>query len=98
MRTFLSIFVLCGAMWAQPIGMGVKVGVPATDAFKVLPFPTFAAFTGDSPRYTVGPYVEVRLPLKLALELDALYRSYDFRSLAGSETSNSWEFPLVVKH
>jgi len=76
----------------------LKVGVPATDAFKVLPLPTFAAFTAESPRYTVGPYVEVRLPANMAVEIDALYRSYDFRNAGVGAAASSWEFPVLLKH
>ena len=83
---------------AQPFGAGLKVGVPATDAFKVLPVPTLAVFTGESPRYTFGPYVELRLPARMAIEVDALYRSYDFRSAGVGASASSWEFPVLIKH
>jgi len=99
----LSKIVLCffgaGAFAsAQPFGAGIKLGVPATDAFKVLPVPTLAVFTGDSPRYTVGPYVELRLPARMAVEVDALYRTYNFSSAGVGTSASSWEFPVLVKH
>src|SRR5689334_14073656 len=98
LKTFLFIFVAAGSVFAQPFGMGLKVGVPVTDAFKVLPVPTPDVFSGDSPRYTVGPYVELRLPARMAVEVDALYRSYDFRSRGVGASASSWEFPVLVKH
>src|SRR5690349_4830922 len=97
-RTLVTFLFLAFAAEAQPLGAGLKIGVPVTDAFKVLPFPTFAVFTADAPRYTVGPYVELRLPARMAVEVDALYRSYDFRSAGVGATASSWEFPVLVKH
>ena len=90
-KTFLSLLVFAGFASAQPFGAGLKVGVPATDAYKVFPFPRpGTVFTAGQPRYTVGPYVELRLPAGMAVEVDALYRNYDFAS--------SWEFPVLLKH
>lgn len=94
----LCFFAVAGLAFAQPFGAGLKVGVPATDAFKVLPVPTPGVFTGESPRYTVGPYVELRLPARMAIEIDALYRSYDFRSAGVGASASSWEFPVLIKH
>ena len=97
-KTLLCFLAVVPFVSAQPFGAGLKVGVPATDAFKVLPVPTFAAFTGESARYTVGPYVELRLPARMAVEVDALYRSYSFRNAGVGFSSNSWEFPVLIKH
>jgi hypothetical protein len=97
-KAFLSLLVFTGFAAAQPFGAGVKVGVPATDAFKVLPFPTLATFTGDSSRFTGGPYVELRLPAGMAVEVDALYRNYDFASAGVATSASSWEFPVLLKH
>jgi len=97
-KTFVFLFVVAASAVAQPFGAGFKVGVPATDAFKVFPVPTLAVFTADAPRYTFGPYVELRLPAGMGVEVDALYRSYDFRSAGVGASASSWEFPLLVKH
>jgi hypothetical protein len=97
-KTILCILVTAAIASAQPFGAGIKIGVPATDAFKVLPVPTFAVFTGDSPRYTIGPYVELRLPARMAVEIDALYRTYNFANAGVGVSASSWEFPVLVKH
>ena len=97
-KTILCVFVVAALASAQPFGAGLKVGVPATDAFKVFPNPTFAAFTADSARYTVGPYVELKLPARMAVEVDALYRNYDFLNAGVGASASSWEFPVLVKH
>ncbi|MBZ5632310.1 MAG: PorT family protein [Acidobacteriia bacterium] len=97
-KTVLFILLVAAVASAQPLGAGVKIGVPATDAFKVFPDPTLGVFSGESPRYTVGPYVELRLPARMAVEVDALYRSYDFRSAGVGASGSSWEFPVLIKH
>lgn len=97
-KTILCLLAGVSLAAAQPLGAGFKVGVPATDAFKVLPDPTLGVFTGESHRYTIGPYVELRLPDKLAIEVDALYRSYDFRAAGVGVSASSWEFPVLIKH
>ena len=97
-KTVVSLLLFTAGAVAQPFGAGLKIGVPVSDAFKVLPFPTVGVFTADAPRYTVGPYVELRLPARMAVEVDALYRSYDFRSAGVGASASSWEFPVLVKH
>jgi hypothetical protein len=98
-KTILCFFVVAAFASAQPFGAGLKVGVPATDAFKVSNFPDVVGpFTAEAPRYTIGPYVELRLPARMAVEVDALYRSYDFRSGSFGASASSWEFPVLVKH
>jgi hypothetical protein len=97
-KTILCILVAAGFASAQPFGAGLKVGVPATDAFKVFPVPTLAVFTGDAPRYTIGPYIELRLPARMAVEVDALYRTYNFSNAGVGSSASSWEFPVLVKH
>lgn len=98
-KTLLAVFVLAGAAAgiadAQPIGAGIKLGVPFTEAFQSISTQSFQA----SPQhFVVGPYVEIRLPGPLSIEVDALHQALDF-SLAGvSLNSGSWEFPVLVKH
>ena len=60
--------------------------------------PTFATFKAESPRYTFGPYLEVRLPAGMSVEIDAMYRKHDFLTAIGASSTNSWEFPVVLKH
>ena len=99
LKTLSCILLGAGFVSGQPFGAGLKIGVPATDAYKVFPFPTPGTiFSAGQPRFTVGPYVEVRLPDRMAIELDALYRNYDFVSPSGAVSASSWEFPILVKH
>ena len=34
----------------------------------------------------------------MAVEVDALYRSYDFRTAGVGASGSSWEFPVLIKH
>jgi outer membrane protein with beta-barrel domain len=97
-QTFLCSFVLIGLTRAQPVLAGLKIGVPFTDAFQNQPYPTVASLTASSNSYTLGPFVEVRLPLHLSIEADALYRGLHFTNLTGSASTGVWDFPIVAKY
>jgi hypothetical protein len=92
-----------GAALAQPIGGGVKIGRPLSDAFTL----EGAGFRASNPGYTVGPFMEVRFPPNLALEFAALYEKLEFEFDFGrpglerqvsTTTASSWQFPLVLKY
>ncbi|MEI9811863.1 MAG: hypothetical protein WDO18_03955 [Acidobacteriota bacterium] len=91
LRTILLVFVSAVAAWSQPLGAGLKLGVPAIDAFKVVNTQS----TGSSQAFVWGPYLELRLPGGNGIEIDALRRGLDF-GIFGS--GSSWEFPVVIKH
>jgi hypothetical protein len=78
-------------MFAQPLGIGIKLGVPATDAFDVIAAQSIA----KSQHFTWGPYLELRLPGGNGIEIDALRRNYE---IAPGVKPSSWEFPVVIKH
>ena len=84
----------------SPIGIGIKGGVPLNDAF-VVREQNPVSYIADTHRYTFGPYVELRLPAGFGVELDALYRTYEYRQVVPSpvlnRNSHAWEFPLVIK-
>jgi opacity protein-like surface antigen len=98
LQTFLYSAVFIGAAQAQPVVAGLKIGVPFTDAFQNQPYPTVATLTASSNSYTLGPYVEVRLPLHLSIEADALYRGLKFTNITGSASTGEWDFPIVAKY
>jgi hypothetical protein len=97
-RTFLCSFVLTGIASAQPVSAGLKIGVPFTDAFQNQPFPTVATLTASSNAYTVGGFLEVRLPARFSVEGDALYRGLHFNNIVGSASTGQWDFPIVAKY
>jgi len=91
-KTIICLHVLAVAASAQSFGVGIKAGAPATEAFTVLQNPIVSVT--ETHFYTFGGYAEVRLPGGLAVELDALYRTYEVQSVP----AHSWEFPVLVKH
>lgn len=102
-RTFLLIFVLlilCAALApAQPVMAGLKIGAPLNDAFNVAT--GSSSIIADANDYTLGPFVEVKLPFKFSVEADALYRGYRFATSStanGSTHASSWDFPIVAKY
>ena len=97
-QTFSCSLVLIGLTQAQPVVAGLKIGVPFTDAFQNQPYPTIATLTATSNAYTLGPFVEVRLPLHLAIEADALYRGLHFNNIVSSASTGVWDFPVVAKY
>ncbi|MGH9632030.1 MAG: outer membrane beta-barrel protein [Bryobacteraceae bacterium] len=112
-KTFYFVLVLCAGVlffgssgaFAQPISVGVKAGLPLTDAFDVASGEDREYFS-DTKRYIVGPQVELRLPAGFGIEFNALYTKLEFSSVsrvAGSALNsftdaNSWEFPLLLKY
>ncbi len=104
MKTFFALCAFSTIAAAQPIGVGIKVGVPLTDAFEI-GSSSNATYTAKTKRWIVGPQVELRLPAGFAIEADALYTKLNFSSassLAGSVASSvtdadSWEFPVLLK-
>jgi hypothetical protein len=96
----LGLVVLGGHLaTAQPVAIGIEGGLRTTGDVT-------GTLTPESKRYIVGPKVEVRLPLHLSFEFDALYRRVGFlgyvSSCCGSavrgERDDSWEFPMLVKY
>jgi hypothetical protein len=87
-RIAFVLFLAAGSSsFAQLIQGGIKGGVPLTDNFNAIAAPFnccsgIRSFTSTTNRYTVGPTVEVALPLNLSLELDALYKRYHYRETA----------------
>ena len=99
-KTFFLFIVLAAPALAQPIGIGLKVGVPLTDALSLKPSTTLQ-YLQDTHRYSIGPYLELRLPAHLVVEIDALYRSYEYQRVIpalAKQPVSSWEFPVLGKY
>jgi hypothetical protein len=92
--------IFCGAAAAQPIGGGLKVGAPLTDALTAVET-NDVGYSADTHRYVIGPYLDIHLPASFSLEIDALYRSYSFTQttpyVSASTSVSSWDFPIVLK-
>jgi hypothetical protein len=90
--------VLAAPVWAQSLSVGIRAGVPASDAFDTLPGPLL--FRNVPHHWTAGPTLEVHLPFSLGVTLDALYSRVEFERVdgTGSETGGQWEFPLMLRY
>ena len=97
-RLFPVLLLLAPPLFPQPVLVGVRGGLPLTDAYNAT-----SAFSAASRDWTLGPTVELRLPLNLGVEFDALYRKIAYRvDLQGGGqaefTSSQWQFPLLAKY
>jgi hypothetical protein len=100
LRILLFLSITAASLLAQPVNFGLKAGVPLTDALSASSSGP-VQYIENTHRYTIGPYVEFHLPARLAIEVDALYRSYDFRRVVPAEPGQgvgSWEFPVLAKY
>ena len=75
MRPFFLSFLTATLASAQIVSVGVKVGVPVTQALPNYYFPSSSSML-DTGRWTLGPTIEFRLPFRFSVEVDALYRGY----------------------
>ncbi len=102
-KTFFLFLVGIAPVLAQsPFGFGLKAGVPLNDALSADPSAAIP-YVENTHRYIIGPFVEVRLPSRFSVEVDALYRSYDYRqapsylSAPRSVSPGAWEFPVLAR-
>ncbi len=91
MRHILILYLAGGVALGGPLGAGFKVGVPATGLVMSSDNDS-GAFPSRGGRLVIGPTVELRLPLGLGVEVDALYRSVT------NPAGGSWEFPILAKY
>lgn len=98
--TLLLLVVLPAS--SQIFSVGVKGGIPITDAFSPGQGGDGATASSIDRRYIVGPTAEVHLPFHLSFEVDALYRRNGFRYeglFFDIRTGvNDWQFPLLGKY
>ncbi len=103
LKTFILFVVGIAPALAQlPFGFGLKAGVPLNDALSADPSAA-VPYVESTHRYIIGPFVEVRLPARFSIEVDALYRSYDYRQVVNSRVGalqpvspSAWEFPVLA--
>jgi opacity protein-like surface antigen len=101
---FLLLFGAVSA-WAQLFSYGVKAGVPLNNFLDAAQSQHFA-FNSTTNRYIVGPTAELHLPFGFGVELDILYRHFDYNGsgslidviTSSRTTGNAWEFPLLAKY
>jgi hypothetical protein len=102
---FLLLVSATGFAQLPFFSVGIKGGVPLTDAFSTQTILNTKTYS-DAKNYIVGPTVELKLPFHLSVEADALYRSLNLTTQSLSNVANSiasrdftsWEFPVVAKY
>jgi opacity protein-like surface antigen len=97
-----SLLLAVPSLPAQGFGIGIKAGVPFNDVFNNLSY-SGGRIENASGRYTFGPMFELRLPARLGIELDVLYRSARYRDIPSTGNTaeangQSWVFPLTLKY
>lgn len=74
---FLISFLTAAAASAQSLSIGVIGGAPFTDVVNGRQLNNYQAIA-RSTNFTIGPSLQVNLPLSLRLEVDGLYRPSSF--------------------
>jgi len=107
MKYLVFIVLTAAPSLAQMVSAGVKAGVPLGDAFTSAATYDAYDFKSDARRYLAGGTVEVHLPLRFSIELDAIYKktgfstyfqSTDIGRFSDRVAANQWEFPLLAKY
>ena len=96
------LLLLAASASAQPLTGGFKVGLPLTDFVNTVQGVTSATTN----RYLVGGTGELHLPWGFGVEVDVLYRHFNYQNVVGSTVSaltsvnsvGDWEFPLLLKY
>ncbi len=109
MRKVLSFFFLCSPFLcasiagAQSLSVGILGGAPFSDIVKNGSVNiNSTTFSPTSPHFTIGPTIQVNLPLGLRIEVDALFRPYDL-SVSGPQVNQDlsgqqWRFPALLQY
>jgi hypothetical protein len=94
----LLLAAMAGPAGAQSLSVGVRGGVPLSDVFESAP----GGLSSNSVphRWTLGPTIEVRLPLNLAVTFDALYSKVEYEpaDMNGRISAGQWDFPLMLRY
>jgi hypothetical protein len=101
MKVVLLAFAIAACVAAQPIGFGLKLGAPLTDAVNLATGSGTLANTAT--RFTIGPMVDLRLPFGVGIEADLLYRrvgaDYTFsNTFSAGVHGNQWDVPVLLKY
>ena len=100
MRFLALVFLAVGCAAAQPLGFGVKIGAPLTDAIHLANGQ--GSLTNSATRLTIGPMAEVRLPFGVGVEADLLYKrvdsAYTGAGVSAGVKANTWEIPVLLKY
>ena len=99
MRTIFFILFLSLPAAAEIFSYGVILGTPLTDVTQTT---TLAGinYLRNSTLFTIGPSLQVNLPVGLRLEIDALYRPVAYQIATASVanvSASQFRFPVLVQ-
>jgi len=100
MRKLILISLLtAAAACAQGISIGILGGAPLENIETTTTINS-VSYLAKSPNFTLGPALQVNLPLHLRFEFDALVRPANFKvsNLAADTTATQWRFPVLVEY
>jgi hypothetical protein len=82
------LLAAASSAFAQHISVGIKAGVPLTGLLRTKSRDHLCCgeFPTQTKRYTIGPVVDIRLPLGFGVEFGAMYKRFDQQSLAVTTT------------
>ena len=95
------LIAAASSAFAQHISVGIKAGVPLTNLVgnNSGVAPCCNDFPTQTKRYTIGPVVHIRLLLGFGVELAAMYKRFDQRSIAitttGVTTNDETGYPIT---
>jgi len=95
MRYFFLLSFLTTASFGQ-ISWGLRGGVPLNEALE--DFPGRFTFQTRPHHWVLGPTLEIRLPKRLGITFDLLYRRLQFDGPGGRQTGGEWEFPAMLRY
>jgi opacity protein-like surface antigen len=109
MRPLFLLLLAATPAFSQLVSFGLKGGVPLTDfvdAASGTNAAGFIDFATHTNRYIIGPTGELHLPFGLSVEVDILYRHFNYQETAqtagapssSSTAGNAWEFPILGKY
>ena len=83
---------------AQAISVGLLAGVPFTDAIKTTTINSLAALP-TSTNFVYGPTLQINLPKKFRIEVDALHRPVGFTlGPLLNLTASEWRIPILLQY
>jgi hypothetical protein len=90
-KCFALVFFVCVPAAAQ-LSYGLIAGVPFNG------LATGSGIVDKSGSFTIGPTIQIGLPLGFRVEADALYRSTSFTFAGVTPSAAQWRFPLLVQY
>ena len=101
-KVFLLLFVCASFAGAESLSVGIVVEARRSSDLVQHGSVNISSttFSPTSPHFTIGPTIQVNLPLNLRIEVDALFRPYGL-TVSGPQVNQDvsgqqWRFPVLL--